>query len=60
MRDMISTGLSLHTRGSIVNVGSLTSHLAIPELNPYIMAKHGVLSLTKADANDYAVCMGFE
>lgn len=50
----VSTGLPLKTRGSIVNVGSLCSHFAIPTLNPYIMAKHGVLGLTKGDAMDYA------
>lgn len=50
-----STGLPLKTRGSILNVGSLTSHCAIPQLSPYIMAKHGVLGLTKADAVDYAL-----
>jgi NAD(P)-dependent dehydrogenase (short-subunit alcohol dehydrogenase family) len=64
------TGLKLKTRGSIVNVGSLCSHVAINTLSPYIMAKHGklpflqlrdptdscagVLGLTKADALDYA------
>ncbi|KAI6715217.1 hypothetical protein JHW43_002194, partial [Diplocarpon mali] len=53
MRD-VSTGLPFQTRGSIVNVGSLASHRAIPSLSPYIMAKHGVLGLTKADASDYA------
>jgi NAD(P)-dependent dehydrogenase (short-subunit alcohol dehydrogenase family) len=52
--DENSTGLPLYTRGSILNVGSLCSHVAIPGLNPYIMAKHGVLGLTKADALDYA------
>ena len=36
------TGLKLKTRGSIVNVGSLTSHVAIPNLTPYIMSKHGI------------------
>lgn len=48
------TGLPLKTRGSIINLGSLTSHLAIPALTPYIMAKHGVHGLTQADALDYA------
>jgi len=52
MRD-VTTGLKLKTRGSIVNVGSLTSHLAISNLSPYIMSKHAVLGLTKADALDY-------
>jgi NAD(P)-dependent dehydrogenase (short-subunit alcohol dehydrogenase family) len=52
--DENSTGLPLHTRGSILNVGSLCSKVAIPGLSPYIMAKHGVLGLTKADALDYA------
>ncbi|KAK0117578.1 hypothetical protein ONS95_011913 [Cadophora gregata] len=50
----VNTGLPLKTRGSIVNVGSLCSHFAIPTLTPYIMAKHGVLGLTRADAMDYA------
>jgi len=52
MRD-VSTGLPVKARGSIVNLGSLTSHQAIPALSPYIMAKHGVLGLSKADATDY-------
>jgi len=52
LRD-VTTGLKLKTRGSIVNVGSLTSHVAIPNLTPYIMSKHAVLGLTKADALDY-------
>ncbi|KAL2063088.1 hypothetical protein VTL71DRAFT_6160 [Oculimacula yallundae] len=50
----VSTGLPIKTRGSIVNVGSLTSHFAIPTLSPYIMSKHAVLGLTKADAMDYS------
>jgi len=49
----VSTGLPLRTRGSIVNLGSSTSHQAIPRLSPYIMAKHGVLGLTKAGSVDY-------
>lgn len=35
------TGLPLKTRGAIVNVGSLTSNIAIPNLAPYVMSKHG-------------------
>ncbi|KAH7323586.1 hypothetical protein BKA65DRAFT_511077 [Rhexocercosporidium sp. MPI-PUGE-AT-0058] len=50
----LSTGLPLKTRGSIVNVGSLAAHFAIPNLTPYVMAKHGVLGLSRADAMDYA------
>ncbi|KAH9216686.1 hypothetical protein DL95DRAFT_445245 [Leptodontidium sp. 2 PMI_412] len=50
----VNTGLPLKTRGSIVNVGSLAAHFAIPNLTPYIMAKHGVLGLSKADAMDYS------
>jgi hypothetical protein len=38
---MDRTGLPFKTRGSIVNVGSLTSHLAIRQMGPYIMSKHG-------------------
>ncbi|KAF8847995.1 NAD(P)-binding protein [Acephala macrosclerotiorum] len=49
----VNTGLPLKTRGSIVNIGSLTSHRAIPNLSPYIMAKHGVLGLCRSDALDY-------
>ncbi|CZR61244.1 related to dehydrogenase [Phialocephala subalpina] len=49
----VSTGLPLKTRGSIVNLGSLTSHRAIPNISPYIMAKHGVLGLCRSDALDY-------
>lgn len=51
--DGSSTGLPIKSRGSIVNVGSLCSSLAISNLTPYIMAKHGVLGLTKGDAMDY-------
>jgi len=52
MRD-VATGLSLKTRGSIVNVGSSGSHLGLRTINPYVMAKHGVLGLCRTDAADY-------
>ena len=48
------TGLPLQTRGSILNVASVAGHLAIDRLSPYMMSKHGVNGLTKADAKDYA------
>jgi NAD(P)-dependent dehydrogenase (short-subunit alcohol dehydrogenase family) len=49
------TGLPLQTRGSITNVASVAGHLAIGRgASPYIMSKHGVMGLTKADAKDYA------
>jgi NAD(P)-dependent dehydrogenase (short-subunit alcohol dehydrogenase family) len=49
-----STGLPFQTRGCILNVGSICSAFAIDGMNPYVMAKHGVLGLTKSDAKDYA------
>jgi len=53
LRDL-ATGLPFKTRGSIVNVGSLSSHIGLNAINPYVMAKHGVLGLVKADTIDYA------
>ncbi|KAG0649885.1 2,5-dichloro-2,5-cyclohexadiene-1,4-diol dehydrogenase [Hyphodiscus hymeniophilus] len=44
-----STGLRLQTRGSIVNAGSLASHVAIPTLTPYVMSKHGSVLTLKAN-----------
>ncbi|KAH6999405.1 oxidoreductase [Ilyonectria destructans] len=41
-------------RGSIVNIGSMVSHIALPRLSAYITSKHAVLGMTRADAIDYA------
>ena len=41
MRTLNRSGIPLQTRGAIVNVGSLTSNIAIPNAAPYIMTKHG-------------------
>ncbi|EKD16034.1 2,5-dichloro-2,5-cyclohexadiene-1,4-diol dehydrogenase [Drepanopeziza brunnea f. sp. 'multigermtubi' MB_m1] len=48
------TGLPPMTRGSIVNVGSLSSNTKVRAILPYVNPKHGVLALTKADAVQYA------
>jgi len=40
-------------RGSIVNVGSLCSTIAMPGLSVYSGTKGAVLGLTKTDANDF-------
>ncbi|KAJ9655439.1 hypothetical protein H2198_005695 [Neophaeococcomyces mojaviensis] len=41
-------------RGSVVNIGSMVSHVAQPRLSAYITSKHAVLGITKADAIDFA------
>ncbi|EPE29053.1 NAD(P)-binding Rossmann-fold containing protein [Glarea lozoyensis ATCC 20868] len=49
----LTTGLPYKTRGSIVNVGSVCSHITmVPNLTPYVMAKHGLLGLTRSTAMD--------
>lgn len=40
--------------GSIVNIGSIMSHVAIPGIAAYNAAKHGVLGLTRTAALEYA------
>ncbi|KAJ5047652.1 uncharacterized protein L3040_003473 [Drepanopeziza brunnea f. sp. 'multigermtubi'] len=50
----VRTGLPPMTRGSIVNVGSLSSNTKVRAILPYVNPKHGVLALTKADAVQYA------
>ncbi|CAD6448326.1 e4e9f6e0-4703-4032-9674-aba4dc2ba673 [Sclerotinia trifoliorum] len=63
----VCTGLPFKTRGSILNVGSIASHLGLPNSAPYAMSKHGVLGLTRTDSTNYAskgirincICPGF-
>jgi NAD(P)-dependent dehydrogenase (short-subunit alcohol dehydrogenase family) len=40
--------------GSIVNIASIASTVAIPTIAPYVASKHGVLGLTRAAALEYA------
>ncbi len=40
--------------GSIVNIASIASKVAIPTIAPYIASKHAVLGLTRAAALEYA------
>ncbi|EXJ53372.1 uncharacterized protein A1O5_13361 [Cladophialophora psammophila CBS 110553] len=41
-------------RGSIVNIGSVVSHVGQPMLSAYVSSKHAVLGMTKVEALDYA------
>jgi len=41
-------------RGSIVNIGSVSSFIGSPGMMPYIASKHAVIGLTKATAVDNA------
>lgn len=41
-------------KGSIVNIGSMTSHYGIPNASPYTASKGGVMQLTKALAVEWA------
>ena len=34
-------------RGSIVNVGSITSYVAAPGMMPYTVSKHAIMGITK-------------
>jgi NAD(P)-dependent dehydrogenase (short-subunit alcohol dehydrogenase family) len=49
IRAMLKTG-----GGSIVNTGSISSLVAIPEMAAYCTSKHALAGLTKAAALDYA------
>lgn len=40
--------------GSIVNIGSMTSHFGVPHVAPYAASKGGVMQLTKALAVEWA------
>jgi len=63
----LTTGLSYKTRGAIVNIGSSVSLRGMGKHSPYVMAKHGVLGLTRTDGIDYGpegirincICPGF-
>ena len=35
-------------RGSIVNLGSISSYIAVPNAMPYIASKHAVIGITKS------------
>ena len=56
------TSLPFKTRGAIVNVGSLASHIGLNRITPYVMAKHGqyrgtrrVSSLMQAASNPWTL-----
>ena len=35
-------------RGSIINVGSVNSHVAAPGMMPYTVSKHAIIGITKS------------
>jgi len=41
-------------KGSIVNIGSMTSHFVVPHVAPYAASKGGVMQLTRALAVEWA------
>ncbi|KAH7392862.1 hypothetical protein BKA66DRAFT_567598 [Pyrenochaeta sp. MPI-SDFR-AT-0127] len=41
-------------RGSIVNIGSLVSHVGLPALSAYTTSKHALLGMTRSEAVDFA------
>jgi NAD(P)-dependent dehydrogenase (short-subunit alcohol dehydrogenase family) len=49
IRAMLNTG-----GGSIVNTGSITSTVVIPNMGAYVSSKHALAGLTKSAAIDYA------
>lgn len=54
MKHQIRQILSQGSKGSIVNIGSVSSVRPQPQSAAYIAAKHGVVGLTKAGSLDYA------
>ncbi|VUC25706.1 unnamed protein product [Clonostachys rosea] len=54
VRQMLSQEPASGQRGSIVNVGSLVSHVGMRSLSSYVTSKHAILGLTRADAIDFA------
>ncbi|KAM3089439.1 hypothetical protein ACMFMG_001037 [Clarireedia jacksonii] len=53
LRD-VCTGLPVQTRGAILNVGSVAARTGIAGMAPYVVAKHGVLGLTRTDSTTYS------
>ena len=43
--------------GKIINIGSLSSHIGLPNMGPYCASKGGVNQLTKAMAIEWASCI---
>ncbi|CAK7222042.1 hypothetical protein SBRCBS47491_004733 [Sporothrix bragantina] len=55
IKQMLTQELIRGERGSIVNIGSVVSHIGQHRLSPYVTSKHAVLGLTHAEAVDYAL-----
>lgn len=43
-----------NNHGKIINLGSLSSHIALPNMSPYVASKGGISQLTKAMAIEWA------
>ncbi|KAL2837825.1 oxidoreductase [Aspergillus pseudodeflectus] len=54
IRQMLKQDLRDGERGSIVNVGSIVSHVGQSMLSAYASSKHALLGMTKVEAIDYA------
>lgn len=60
-------GINYLPRGSIVNTSSMAGLAVMPMIGPYSASKHGIISITRVDAREYAaegirinsVCPGF-
>ena len=50
----ICRALKFRHRGSIINVSSIMGSLGGPRATPYVISKHAVLGLTRADGVTYA------
>ena len=44
-------------RGSIVNVGSVNSYCAAPEMMPYTVSKHAIMGLKKTAGSSKYLCV---